>query len=178
MAADPMKALHATTSGVWQERTRPEQASHVRGRKATAHSRAARRVAEYFRTLGLVDAQRVSALSAAIAAETHVDDADAHAAEAVRLAQERFEHWSASVFENVTPSPDPLWLRAFLEANPEVFLEEPALGRQAASAFGDARLGLPPASSEFADQKLEPGVFRNSISSGVDARPSVALRCG
>lgn len=156
MAADPMKALHATTSGVWQERTRPEQASHVRGRKASAHSRAARRVAEYFRTLGLVDAQRVRAISAAIAGETHLEDADAHAAEAVRVAQERFERWSASVFENVTPEPDPLWLRAFLEANPEVFLEEPSLGRQAASEFGDAALGLPPAGAQFAAQKLEP----------------------
>jgi membrane glycosyltransferase len=137
------------------------ESSHVRSRSVDLPSRAARRVAEYLWALGLTDAVRIAALAEQIAAESHVEDADEHAQVAMRRAQERFESWRAAVFSTFARDPEPLWLRGFLAACPEVFLEEPGLARAAVAQFGDFESGRLPMGASFAEQALVPAAVPN-----------------
>lgn len=141
------------SSGTRNKDGRSEQASHERLRQST--SRAGRRVAEYLRALGVSDAEQARALAEEIASSAAVDDEEEHARLAVREAQRRFERWRAAVFTGSFRDPDPLWLRAFIAASPEVFLRDTRKARTAAQHF--QRLGghgRPRA--HFSEQKLEP----------------------
>ena len=71
--------------------------SHLRVRMKPAASRAARRVANYLRALGLSDRARVRELSQRIALSVTADNAEEHAARAVAEAQARFESWRSAL---------------------------------------------------------------------------------
>jgi membrane glycosyltransferase len=126
-------------------------------------SRAERRVAEYLRALGLSDETRVHALSEQLAAQVEGD----HPEPAVAVAQERVAQYWRELFGDEAETTCPLWLRAFVGANPEHFLGEPDLARAAADRFGDRRAGTPPAEAHFSDQQLEriqlPGWLRGLV---------------
>jgi membrane glycosyltransferase len=156
VATHPLSPLAVVSSAARTYEPKINESSHVRARSVDLPSRAARRVAEYLWTLGLSDPARISALAQQIAAETRVDDADEHASAAVRRAQARVETWRAAVFSTFVREPEPLWLRGFLAASPEVFLEEPALARAAVATFGDFESGRLPIGASFAEQRLVP----------------------
>lgn len=130
--------------------------SHVRRRPPEERLRASRRVAEYFRMLGLEDPDRLCFLAESIAESIESRSPEEHAESAMRVAQGRVREFCAEVFREDLESPDPLWLRAFLAAHPEVFLGDVAEARRVARLFGDVRTGKAPRCAEFREQKLEP----------------------
>jgi membrane glycosyltransferase len=122
--------------------------SHVRSRSSEGAARAERRVAEYLRTLGLLDGARVDQLA--------VDFADRAMSpeQAVELAQASFEEFLRAVFGDEADNVDPLWLRAFIAACPELFLGDAEAARKAATRFGDPRAFRPPTRAQFQEQQL------------------------
>jgi membrane glycosyltransferase len=125
-----------------------EADSHVRSRSFADGSRAPRRVAEYFRALGLCDATRVEQLADEMSAEAPTPEA------AVALAQARVEAFRTAVFGADADAIDPLWMRAFVTSFPDAFLGDPEVARAAAARFGDPRAGRAPARERFRDQTL------------------------
>ncbi|MEY2935330.1 MAG: glucans biosynthesis glucosyltransferase MdoH [Pseudomonadota bacterium] len=118
--------------------------------------RASRRVANYLRTLGLSDPARVRALSRELADGIPAASPEQHAALAVARAQARFEAWREALYQALPVGVDPLWLRAFIAARPELFLGDPERSRRAAARFGDARAGKGPQRAYFRPQAFEP----------------------
>jgi membrane glycosyltransferase len=156
VAIQPVNAFALRSSGPRTNSIQSSDSSHIRSKSVTPPSRAARRVAEYLWTLGLSDPERVRSLSEQIVREVPLSDSEEQASAAVRLAQDRFESWRKDVFSTFSREPDPLWLRAFLAASPEVFLEAAEVARAAALAFGDPDAGRGPVRARFAEQALEP----------------------
>ena len=122
--------------------------SHVRSRSSEGVARAERRVAEYLRTLGLLDAQRVDQLAGQFA-----DIADSPEI-AVELAQRAVDHYMLEVFGENAGIVDPLWLRAFIGECPQLFLGDTAEARKVAAKFGDPRAFRPPLLAQFQEQAL------------------------
>jgi membrane glycosyltransferase len=155
MANEPLSA-HAPWSrpDVPPRDSSHDASSHVRERAQSEASRATRRVLEYLRAFGLSDLDRARELAAAFAGETRESDPELHARAAVRKAQARVSAWHAATFGDLGGAPDALWLRAFVGAHPEVFLEDPERTREVASAFGDASSGRAPQTAHFSEQRL------------------------
>ena len=119
--------------------------------------------------LGLTDGDRIASLSAEIAHATleglrqpagesaHEADHESHARRAVELAQTRYAAFLATVFGEASASLEPLWLRAFIGAHPEVFLGEPVGARATAGKFGDPDRGALPTHAQFRDQAFSSG---------------------
>jgi membrane glycosyltransferase len=124
--------------------------SHIRVRSLEGAARAARRVAEYLRALGLSDAARVEQLSNEFAQQATSPE------EAVADAQERFDAFLTAVFGEQAASIDPLWLRSFIAATPDLFLGDIDAARQAAQRIGDPRKFQPIARATFNVQSLRP----------------------
>jgi len=144
-----MKALDRFTPRDESTRSVTSQAdSHVRSRSYAEGSKAPRRVAEYFRALGLCDAGRVESLADELSASAETPEA------AVALAQARVDAFRTAVFGEDADSIDPLWMRAFITSCPDAFLAEPEIAREAAAKFGDPRAGRAPAKERFRDQTL------------------------
>lgn len=122
--------------------------SHVRSRSSEGVARAERRVAEYLRTLGLLDSQRVDQLAGQFA-----DIADSPET-AVELAQRAIDHYMLEVFGENAGIVDPLWLRAFIGECPQLFLGDTAEARKVAAKFGDPRAFRPPLNAQFQEQAL------------------------
>jgi membrane glycosyltransferase len=131
------------------------ESSHLRVRMNPAASRAAGRVANYLRALGLSDRARVRELSQRIALSVTAENADQHAAHAVAEAQFRFESWRAGLYAALPEGVNPLWLRAFIAARPEYFLGDLARAKRAASNFGDPLAGTGPRMAKFRPQQFE-----------------------
>jgi membrane glycosyltransferase len=131
------------------------ESSHLRVRMNPAASRAARRVANYLRAVGLSDRARVRDLSQRIALSVNADNADQHAERAVAEAQSRFESWRAELLAALPEGVNPLWLRAFIAARPEHFLGDLARARRAASQFGDPLAGTGPRTAAFRPQAFQ-----------------------
>ena len=112
-------------------------------------ARASRRVAEYLRALGLTDAARVETLARQCAAPTGTPE------EAVEEAQRRFDVFLSQVFGAQAHSVDPLWLRAFIGACPDVFLGDVQQARSAVERMGDPRNFHPPTRAHFRVQQLK-----------------------
>lgn len=154
MAADLVKKQHLPSplaSGL-----AGNQSSQVRERTPLRTSRAERRVAEYLRTLGIADSERVGVLAEQFSKETELEDPEQHARCAVALAQERFEAWRARVCADLAFEPPPLWLRAFLSEFPQLFLADPEEARVRLREFGDPQAGRGPVRAPFSMQALEP----------------------
>src|ERR1700712_2656548 len=113
------------------ETTSSRADSHVRSRSSEGAARAEKRVAEYLRTLGLLDAQRVDQLAGQFA-----DIADSPEV-AVELAQRAVDHYMLEVFGENARLVDPLWLLAFIGECPQLFLGDSAEARRVAAKFGD-----------------------------------------
>ncbi|HWO10984.1 MAG TPA: glucans biosynthesis glucosyltransferase MdoH, partial [Polyangiaceae bacterium] len=120
-----------------------------------AASRAARRVANYLRALGLSDRARVRELSQQIALGVTAENDDQHAERAVAEAQARFETWRSALCAALPEGVHPLWLRAFIAARPEYFLGDLARGKRAARNFGDPVAGTGPRMAAFRPQQFE-----------------------
>jgi membrane glycosyltransferase len=122
-------------------------------------ARAEERVARYLRTLGLEDRRRIRELSVAFArsaaASPGADDPTQRAGRAVAAAQARFEAWRAAVYQALPDGVDPLWLRAFIAARPELFLGDLTLAQHAAANFGDPLAGKGPQRASFRPQTFE-----------------------
>jgi len=131
------------------------ESSHLRVRMNPAASRAARRVANYLRAVGLCDRARVRELSQRIALSVTADNAEQHAERAVAEAQTRFESWRTALLGALPPGVSPLWLRAFIAARPEHFLGDLARAQRAASSFGDPLAGTGPRTATFRPQQFE-----------------------
>lgn len=141
-----------------------DASSHVRERAPFAGepeetSRAARRVAEYLKVFGLSDAGRVARIAADCALSVLAEggqtlDVEEQARAAVRFAQARVTAWKQATFGDLLGDPDAQWLRAFLGAHPEVFLEDPEQARRVAASFGDVALGRLPLTARFSEQKF------------------------
>jgi membrane glycosyltransferase len=130
--------------------------SHLRVRMKPAASRAARRVANYLRALGLSDRARVRELSQRIALSVNADSAEQHAARAVTEAQSRFESWRSSLYAGLPEGVHPLWLRAFIAARPEHFMSSDiARAQRAALSFGDPVAGTGPKLGVFTPQEFK-----------------------
>jgi membrane glycosyltransferase len=124
-------------------------------RSVDAAERAVLRVANYLRTLGLSDRRRVRELSREIALQVTAEAPEQHAAAAVAAAQARFEAWREALYRDLPAGVDPLWLRAFIGARPELFLGDIERGRRAAQDFGDPRAGRAPRRAQFRPQEFE-----------------------
>jgi membrane glycosyltransferase len=122
--------------------------SHVRSRSSEGVARAERRVAEYLRTLGLLDNQRVDQLAGQFA------DIAASPEAAVELAQRAIDHYMLEVFGENAGVVDPLWLRAFIGECPQLFLGDTKEARKVAAKFGDPRAFRPPLHAQFQEQAL------------------------
>jgi len=122
--------------------------SHVRERSSEGAARAERRVAEYLRTLGLTQSQRVEELAGRFA------DLAASPELAVEFAQGSVDQFVREVFGEEMYAVDPLCLRAFLAACPELFLGDVAAARKAAARFGDPRAFRPETRAQFEAQEL------------------------
>jgi membrane glycosyltransferase len=133
--------------------------SHLRLRKNPVCVRAVRRVANYLRALGLSDRQRVRELSQQIAeavtGAAPTADEEQLAERAVAEAQDRFEAWRQALYAGLPEGVDPLWLRAFIGARPELFLGELARAQKAAAGFGDPLAGKGPRRAHFRPQEFE-----------------------
>jgi membrane glycosyltransferase len=133
--------------------------SHLRLRKNPVSARAVRRVTNYLRALGLSDRRRVRELSQQIAEDVTLAapgaDEDQLAERAVAEAQARFEAWRRALYAALPQGVDPLWLRAFIGARPELFLGELSLARDAAAGFGDPLAGKGPQRAHFRPQEFE-----------------------
>lgn len=137
--------------------------SHLRVRMKPAASRAARRVANYLRALGLSDRMRVRELSQRIALSVTADNAEQHAARAVAEAQSRFESWRSALCASLPDGAHPLWLRAFIAARPEHFLGDMSHAKRAARNFGDPSAGTGPRLATFRPQEFEPAHLPRSL---------------
>jgi membrane glycosyltransferase len=132
----------------------------VQRRKLDLRSRAVRRVAEYLHALGLSDVTRTDTLAEEIvAACTPAQDGNPSVEIAVAAAQERVDRFRQEVFGQDAELIDPLWLRTFLAACPDVFLGDPEAARNAARRFGDPRSGQPPLRASFRDQSFRRAHF-------------------
>ncbi len=129
--------------------------SHLRVRAKPADSRAERRVANYLRALGLGDKVRVRELSQRIVAEVPRADAEEHAVRAVAQAQARFEAWRSALYSALPEGVNPLWLRAFIRARPELFLDDVERAQRAALEFGEPLAGKEPKRARFRPQTFE-----------------------
>ena len=107
-------------------------------RSVDAAERAVLRVANYLRTLGLSDRRRVRELSRDIALHVTAETPEQHAAAAVAEAQARFDAWRDALYRALPAGVDPLWLRAFIGARPELFLGDIEAARRVAQTFGAA----------------------------------------
>ncbi len=137
-----------------------EQASsHVRARGPNEpFERAIERVSEYLRVLGLADPTRIQSLAHEIC-QGELDngqDASRLPERAVAVVQARAEAFWLAVFGEDAGQVDPLWLRTFAGALPELFLGDVQEAQRAAHLFGDPRLGRAPTKVQFRDQSLEP----------------------
>jgi membrane glycosyltransferase len=137
-----------------------EQASsHVRARGPTEpFERAIERVGEYLRALGLTESERLQSLALEVCKQAD-DDVSTEATlpeRAVGIAQARVETFWQDVFGADAAQVNPLWLRTFTNAQPEIFLGEIEAAREAVGRFGDPRLGRAPTRAQFKDQTLEP----------------------
>jgi membrane glycosyltransferase len=129
----------------------------VRPRAPESGSRAVKRVAEYLRALGLTDATRTEQLAIEICRECSQAGAAGRLPElAIARAQERVQDHLKDVFGADAASVDPLWLRSFAGAFPELFLGDVEAARRAVRRFGDPRLGRCPTHTAFRDQRLDP----------------------
>jgi membrane glycosyltransferase len=128
----------------------------MRLRASPETSRAVRRVANYLRALGLSDRGRLRELSQQIVLQVTADDAEQHAARAVAEAQARFDAWRTGLYRALPDGVDPLWLRAFIGARPELFLGDVERAQRAALLFGDPRAGKAPRRARFRPQEFEP----------------------
>jgi membrane glycosyltransferase len=124
----------------------------MRGRASAF--RAVRRVANYLRTLGLNDRARVRELSHRIVLDVTADDPEQHAALAIAEAQHRFDVWRAAL--QLPEGTNPLWLREFIAARPDLFLGDPERARRTVAEFGDPLAGKPPRRARFRPQAFEP----------------------
>jgi membrane glycosyltransferase len=116
--------------------------------------RAVRRVANYLRTLGLNDRSRLRELSHRIVLDVTAEDPEQHAALAVAEAQQRFDVWRAAL--QLPEGTNPLWLREFIAARPDLFLGDAERARRVAAEFGDPLAGKPPRRAQFRPQAFEP----------------------
>jgi membrane glycosyltransferase len=192
-AVEAREPFHEDGSAA-RERGVEHASSHVRARGPSEPSeRALERVGEYLRALGLGEGPRIQRLAHEIceaaerAAEARGQQSPAlrggaaHGAEeslperAVALAQERVEAFWAAVFGDDASSVDPLWLRTFAAAQPELFLGDVGEAQRAAQRFGNPRSGQAPATVHFRDQKLEPLRFPRWL---LGLMPAVGLTLG
>jgi membrane glycosyltransferase len=97
----------------------------------------------------LSDAARIEVLAAQFAKETGTPE------EAVEAAQSRLDRFLSDVFGGQASSVDPLWLRTFIGACPEVFLGDVEQARSAAERMGDPRSFSPPTRAHFRVQQLK-----------------------
>ncbi|MET0340351.1 MAG: glucans biosynthesis glucosyltransferase MdoH [Polyangiales bacterium] len=116
-------------------------------------TRAVRRVAEYLHALGVADMVRVDVLADQIVKGLGGPE-EPQADRAIAAAQERVDGYMQAVFGEDALHVDPLWLRAFLAAHPELFLGDVDATKAAVARFGDPRAGKPPAHNQFRDQEL------------------------
>jgi hypothetical protein len=120
-----------------------------------AASRAARRVANYQRALGLADRARVRDLSQRIALSVTAENADQHAEHAVAEAQARFESWRTELLSGLPDGVNPLWLRAFIAARPAHYMGDLGRAKRPAAHFGDPLAGTGPRMATFRPQQFE-----------------------
>jgi len=123
--------------------------SQIRESSSERAARAERRVAEYLRTLGLTQPERVAELSTKFA-----ELANGSPAQAVETAQRAVEQFTQDVFGLEVGAVDPLWLRAFIAAQPAVFLGDVELACKVAVRFGDPRAFKPQQHAQFQQQEL------------------------
>jgi membrane glycosyltransferase len=141
--------------------TEPVDSSSSKGSAAPRSHRGAlatlpaRRVANYLAALGLRDRARLRELSHRIALDASEGDPAEHAQRAVAEAQARFEAWRSGVHRGLPDGVDPLWLRAFIGARPELFLGDVERAQRAALVFGDPLAGKKPRRAHFRPQKFE-----------------------
>jgi membrane glycosyltransferase len=129
-------------------------------RARPGHGRAAERVANYLRTLGLMDRARVRELSQRFASSAASEvpagnEPGEVAARAVAAVQTSFEAWREKLYTALPPGVDPLWLRAFIEARPELFLGDVERAQRAAQKFGEPLAGRAPRRARFRPQQFE-----------------------
>lgn len=129
--------------------------SHLRLKSQPLTSRAARRVVNYLRVLGLNDRARLRELSHAIALDVATDDPKQHATRAVAAAQGRFEAWRDALYRALPEGVDPLWLKAFIRARPHLFLGDIEHAQRAALGFGEPLAGKGPKRASFRPQAFE-----------------------
>ena len=123
----------------------------VRERSADGLVRAEGRVAEYLRTLGLLQNERVDVLARRFALEGLTP------VRAVELAQAALERFLTGLFDLEPDNVDPLWLRAFIAGCPDLFLSDDVLAaRKAAARFGDPRAFKAEKHAKFQQQALRP----------------------
>lgn len=129
--------------------------SHLRLKAQPMGSRAARRVVNYLRVLGLTDRARLRELSQRIAEEVATGDPERHATRAVAAAQARFDAWRDALYHALPEGVDPLWLRAFVRARPDLFLGDVERAQRAAMSFGEPLAGKGPRRASFRPQQFE-----------------------
>lgn len=158
MALDPANRLRVLPAPEAQRPGSVEEASsRVQQRTTEPLERAAQRVGEFLRALGLSEPKRIQALAQEIAAHcARSGDVDHLPEAAVAAAQERVQHFWHAVFGEQARSIDPLWFREFAAAMPSLFLGEVEEARRAALRFGNPQLGRGPSHASFRDQHLEP----------------------
>lgn len=128
--------------------------SHVRERIKLSHDRAARRVSEYLKVMGLSDAETIASFAELCARTTQVDDVNVHAESAMREAQRRISQWKEEVFGSFGGEPNPLWLRKVFSQRPDLFLADPSYAHKVIEECGDPRLSHLPATSYLQQQSL------------------------
>lgn len=114
--------------------------------------RALFRVQEYLRIHGLTEPTRREALAAQIVA-AHAQQPDV-ASLAVTDVQQRWQSFVREVFGDDARSLDPMWLRSFVEAHPDLCLGDVAQARAAASRFGDLQHGELPRDARLIEQQF------------------------
>ena len=140
---------------------REDPSSYLRLRDAAAddpRGRALSRVEEYLRALGLSCRLRLAVLAEEIVAAA---EAEGHSApsECVKSAQQRVSSFRREVFGENEAQVDPLWLRSFIAAHPDAFLDDPRAARELVARFGDPWQGKPPARERFREQAFERVAF-------------------
>jgi len=139
-----MRLVNGSVADAASERV----ASHVRERSSEGAARAERRVAEYLRTLGLMQPERVDELAGEFAAAANAPEL------AVELAQRSVDQYLKDVFGEHAGDVDPLWLRAFIADHPQLFLGDVDAARKVTARLGDPRAFKPPVHAQFQQQEL------------------------
>lgn len=151
-------AADSVTSSAERDVARGHASTRMRSRTRSLDPRgsAELRVMEYLLALGVADEERVVAIAEDVMREVPRDLPDTVVAErAVAAVQGRVDAWRLAVFGDDDAEVHPIWMRTFLGAHPDVFLDDPRSARERVLRFGDPRAGRAPARRTFRAQSLD-----------------------